>query len=277
MSSVNFRFEAAAELPGSDRFARFYHMATRPLLSRLYDVEIEGRENVPLHGPALISPNHLSFSDSVFVPYAMPRRVWAIGKAEYMDSWKTKYLFPAIGMIPVDRSGGTAAASALDTAASVLDRGHLFMIYPEGTRSRDGNLHKGRTGAARLADRCNAPIIPVGVQGTLDVQPPDQFTMNIYKKVTVKIGKPLWISDFGEPDDPRRFRNMIDAVMYEISQLSGQKYIHTYAGQPAEEVEEPTTAADETEKIESTAHKPKPTRPRPTKPPARDREPVSAA
>ena len=120
---------------------------------------------MPTDGPAVITPNHLSFCDSVFVPAALPRRVWAIGKGEYMDSWKTKHLFPAMGMIPVDRSGGDAAQAALDAAADVLQHGRLFMIYPEGTRSRSGNLHKGRTGAARLALRCNAPIIPVGPRG----------------------------------------------------------------------------------------------------------------
>ena len=137
-------------------------------------------------------------------------------------------------MIPVDRSGGAKSMVALDAAAEVLDAGHLFLMYPEGTRSRSGNLHKGRTGAARLAMRCGAPIIPVGHTGTLDVQPPDQFKMSPGKNVTVNFGAPLHASDFGNPADPRVHRRMIDAVMFEIAKLSGQTYVNTYAGAKAE-------------------------------------------
>jgi len=133
-------------------------------------------------------------------------------------------------MIPVDRSGGDAAQVALDTAARVLDGGHLFMIYPEGTRSRSGNLHKARTGAARLALRCDAPIIPVGHSGTLDVQPPDQFMMKPGLPVDVNFGAPMRIEEHGDPNDPRTIRAFADAVMFEIAQLSGQRYVHTYAG-----------------------------------------------
>ena len=169
-----YHFEPAPQLPGSDRLSKYLFGGFRQLAHRAWHLEIEGREKVPADGPALLAPNHLSFCDSIFVPASLPRRVWAIGKGEYMDSWKTKHVFPALGMIPIDRSGGDAALAALDAAASVLDDGRLFMIYPEGTRSRSGNLHKGRTGAARLAIRCDAPIVPVGHQGTLEVQPPDR-------------------------------------------------------------------------------------------------------
>lgn len=224
-----FQFEEAPELPGSDRLSKYGFGAVRKATHRLWDFRVEGRDNVPLDGPAIITPNHLSFCDSVFVPAALPRRVWAIGKGEYMDDWKTKHLFPAMGMIPVDRSGGDAAKAALDTAAKVLDGGHLFMIYPEGTRSRSGNLHKGRTGAARLAIRCNAPVVPVGHEGTLEVQPPDQVVMKPRKAVTVRFGEPMWAHDFGDPDDPRTLRSFTDAVMFEIAQLSGQRYVDVYA------------------------------------------------
>ncbi len=231
-----FRFEAAPELPGADRISKYGFGAIRKLVDRLWDVTVEGIENIPLEGPGIIAPNHLSFCDSVFVPAVLPRRVWAIGKGEYMDSWKTKHLFPALGMIPVDRSGGDAAQAALDTAASVLEGGHLFMIYPEGTRSRSGNLHKGRTGAARLAARCDAPIIPVGHVGTLEIQPPDSVTMKIHKPATIRFGEPMRAEDFGDPTDPRVLRLLTDAVMFEIARLSGQKYVNTYAGAP-EQVE----------------------------------------
>ena len=226
---LDFHFEPAPELPGADRLSKYAMAAIRRLAFGLWDVEIEGREHVPLEGPAIIAPNHLSFCDSIFVPSALPRRVWAIGKGEYLDDWKTKHLFPALGMIPVDRSGGDAAKAALDTASKVLDGGHLFMIYPEGTRSRSQFLHKGRTGAARLAIGSNAPIVPVGHSGTLAVQPPDSFTMKIHQPVSVRFGAPMWAHDFGDPDDPRTLRRFTDAVMYEISQLSGQRYVDVYA------------------------------------------------
>ncbi len=211
------------------------------MVHRLWDVTVEGAEHVPTDGPAIIAPNHLSFCDSVFVPAALPRRVWAIGKGEYMDDWKTKHLFPAMGMIPVDRSGGDAAQEALDTAARVLDGGHLFMIYPEGTRSRSGNLHKGRTGAARLALRCNAPIIPVGHTGTVEVQPPDTFMMSPRKPVTVRFGAPMRPEDHGDPGDPRLLRVFTDAVMFQIGRLSEQDYVDTYAGKESAAAPGPTT------------------------------------
>lgn len=229
-SPGDFNFEPAPELPGSDRLSKYLFGGIRQLASRAWDFEVEGRDNVPTEGPALLTPNHLSFCDSIFVPAALPRRVWAIGKGEYMDSWKTKHLFPAMGMIPVDRAGGDAAMAALDAAASVLDSGRLFMIYPEGTRSRSGNLHKGRTGAARLSLRCSAPIVPVGHEGTLEVQPPDSFVMKPRHEVVVRFGKPMWAHEFGDPEDPRTLRRFTDAVMFEIAQLSGQTYVDTYAG-----------------------------------------------
>lgn len=230
MSSLPaFSFEAAPSLPGNEQLAKVAYSGLRRLVHQLWDLKITGIEHVPLEGPAVLCPNHLSFCDSVFVPLSLPRRMWAIGKGEYLDDWKTKHLFPALGMIPVDRSGGDAAQAALDTAARVLEGGHLFMIYPEGTRSRSGNLHKARTGAARLSVRCDAPIIPVGHIGTLAVQPPDQFTMKPRLSVSVNFGAPMWVHDHGDPADPRTIRTFADAVQFEIAQLSGQQYVHTYA------------------------------------------------
>ena len=237
---AEFTMEWAPELPGSDRIYRYGFGGVRRLVDRLWNVEVTGLEHIPATGPGIITPNHLSFCDSVFVPAVLPRRIWAIGKGEYMDSWKTKHLFPALGMIPVDRTGGDAAAAALDVAAKVLEGGHLFMIYPEGTRSWSGNLHKGRTGAARLAVRCNAPIIPVGHRGTVDIQPPDSVVLKPFKKLSINFGAPMWARDFGDPEDPRVLRRFTDAVMFEISHLSGQDYVDDYAGKPAEPVDAPT-------------------------------------
>ncbi len=240
-----FVFESAPELPGDERVSKYGLMAIRSLIDRFWNVEIEGLENVPLDGPAIIAPNHLSFCDSVFVPAALPRRAWAIGKGEYMDDWKTKHLFPAFGMIPVDRSGGDAAAEALDTAAKVLRGGHLFMIYPEGTRSRSEFLHKGRTGAARLAIQCDVPIIPVGHSGTLEVQKPDTVMMKRGVTVRVGFGEPLRAGDFGDPDDPLVARLLTDAVMFNIGRLSGQTYVNRYASS----ADRPGQVADDAPKI----------------------------
>jgi 1-acyl-sn-glycerol-3-phosphate acyltransferase len=253
----SFNFEAAPELPGADRLSKYAFGGIRRLTHRLWKFTIEGSDNVPLKGPAIIAPNHLSFCDSVFVPAALPRRVWAIGKGEYMDSWKTKHLFPAMGMIPVDRSGGDAAQAALDTAARVLDGGRLFLIYPEGTRSRSEFLHKGRTGAARLAIRCNAPVVPVGHEGTLVVQPPDSFKMKPRLPVSVRFGAPMWAHEYGDPEDPRTLRAFTDAVMFEIAQLSGQRYVDRYANKDdrpgvladRKKTAPPTAQDDTTERI----------------------------
>jgi 1-acyl-sn-glycerol-3-phosphate acyltransferase len=207
-----------------------------PVFKLSWPVQVDGLEHVPTEGPAIFCPNHVSVLDSFFLPLVLPRRITYVGKAEYMDSWKTKYLFPAIGMIPIDRSGGSAGERALNAAARVLNRGEFFGIYPEGTRSRDGVLHKGHTGPARLAVRTGAPIIPVGLIGTRDVQPPEAKMPKLRVPVTVKIGKPIDASRYDAPDDRLLLRQIIDEVMYEIRELSGQDYRDTYATKKAEDI-----------------------------------------
>ena len=165
----------------------------------------------------------------------LPRRITFVGKAEYMDDWKTKYIFPALGMIPIDRSGGSAADGRLNAAAGVLEAGELFGIYPEGTRSRDGKLHKGHTGAARLALRTGCPIIPVGLQGTLEVQPPDSSMPKPFKVMRVRFGRPVTVARYlDRPDDRLVLRQITDEVMYEIRELSGQEYVDNYATKKTE-------------------------------------------
>ena len=207
-----------------------------PVCRFLWNFEVNGAENVPTSGPAIMAPNHLSVIDSFFLPVVLDRRITYVGKAEYMDDWKTKYLFPALGMVPIDRSGGAASQAALDTAARILESGELFGIYPEGTRSRSGNLHKGRTGVARLAMRTGAPIVPVGLRGTLEVQPPDQPAPRPFMTVEVNIGTPIDPARFRARDgDPLLYREMTDELMFEISRLSGQQYVHEYATKDAAE------------------------------------------
>jgi len=214
-----------------------------PVFRNLFKLTIEGRENLPPSGPAIIAANHTSVLDSFIVPAVLPRRVTYVGKAEYLDDWKTRRLFPALGMIPIDRSGGDAAQAALDLAARVLGDGEFFAIYPEGTRSRTGKLYKGRTGVARLAHRTGAPIIPVGLQGMREIQPPDASMPSFFKPATIRFGKPLTLSDHGDADaDPLVFRAATDALMFEICRLSGQIYENRYAPSAAQLAEEANTA-----------------------------------
>ncbi len=205
-----------------------------PVFRFAWRVNVEGLENVPADGPAILCPNHTSVIDSFMMPLVLPRRITFVGKAEYMDSWKTKYLFPAMGMIPIDRGGGSAAERALNAAARVLERGELFGIYPEGTRSRDGVLHKGHTGPARLALRTGAPIVPVGMRGTRDIQPPDAKFPKPFKVCSIKFGRPISPERYRSRDDHLALRQMIDEVMFSIRELSGQDYVDTYATKKAE-------------------------------------------
>jgi 1-acyl-sn-glycerol-3-phosphate acyltransferase len=212
-----------------------------PTFRFLWNIEVEGRDNVPEHGPAIVAPNHVSVLDSFFVPVVLPRRITYVGKAEYLDSWKTKHLFPALGMIAIDRSGGDAARAALDAAAGLLDAGELFGIYPEGTRSRDGILHRGHTGVARLALRTGAPILPVGIQGTREVQPPGARRPQPWHTVRVRIGRPIDVGRYqARAGDRLVLRQITDELMYEIRELSGQRYVDEYATRRSETL--PTAA-----------------------------------
>ena len=189
---------------------------------------------MPADGGAIICPNHTSVIDSFFLPAVLPRRITFVGKAEYMDSWKTKHLFPALGMIPIDRGGGSAAERALDTAARVLERGELFGIYPEGTRPRrqapQGPHRPGAPGTAHgRADR------PVGITGTREVQPPEARFPKPRLPVTLRFGRPITVDRYADRADDRLvLRQIIDEVMYEIRELSGQEYVDTYATKKAE-------------------------------------------
>ncbi|HEV7721496.1 MAG TPA: lysophospholipid acyltransferase family protein [Iamia sp.] len=207
----------------------------KPLFSFTWRFHIEGAENVPQGGPAIICPNHTSVLDSFFVPAVLPRRITYVGKAEYMDSWKTKHLFPAMGMIPIDRGGGSASERALSAAQRVLERGELFGIYPEGTRSRDGLLYKGHTGPARLALRTGAPIIPVGIRGAREVMPPEAKYPTPFRPVVIRFGAPITMDRFQDRANDRLvLRQIIDEVMFSIRDMSGQEYVNHYATKKAE-------------------------------------------
>jgi 1-acyl-sn-glycerol-3-phosphate acyltransferase len=147
-----------------------------------------------------------------------------------------------MGMIPIDRAGGEKSQAALETAERVLRRGELFGIFPEGTRSRDGHLYKGRTGAARLAMKVGCPIFPVGVIGTREIQPPDAKLPKVRMDCTIKIGRPINVERYrSRADDHLVLRQITDELMFEIRELTGQEYRNVYAGKTAES--EPTVAA----------------------------------
>ena len=201
----------------------------RPIFHRLWDIEVEGADHLPSAGPAILCPNHVSVIDSFMLPAVLPRALTYVGKAEYLDDWKTARLFPALGMIPIDRRGGDHAKAALGAAKAVLDNGGWFGIYPEGTRSRSGKLHKGHTGAARLAIETGAPIYPVGLVGTREIQPPGMSRPNLFRKATIRIGAPITVEGV-RLGDRVAYRRIIDQVMFEIQALCGQDYVNTYAG-----------------------------------------------
>jgi len=201
-----------------------------PIARRLWSLQLEGFDRLPATGPAILCPNHVSFLDSAFLMLTVPRRISFVGKAEYMDSWKTRHLFPAMGMIPIDRSGGEKSTAALQAAEEVLRRGELFGIFPEGTRSRDGRLYKGHTGAARLALQVGCPLYPVGVVGTRDIQPPDAKLPKVRKTCWITIGRPLRLDRYRDKADDRLvLRQITDELMYEIRELTGQDYQDVYA------------------------------------------------
>ena len=219
---------------GGEREYGWLYPVARAVLTPVFRfgwrIHVEGARNLPESGGAVICPNHVSVIDSFVLPSVLPRRITYVGKAEYLDNWKTKYLFPALGMIPIDRSGGDSSGKALDAAAGVLDGGELFGIYPEGTRSRDGRLHRGHTGPARLALRTGAPLVPVGLLGTREIQPPGQNVPKPFRPCVIRIGRPIDVGHYRDrSDDHLILRELTDELMFEIRELSGQEYVDEYA------------------------------------------------
>ena len=212
----------------------------KPILRVAYRVRVEARANVPRSGGAIIAANHVSFLDSFFIPMAINRRkLTYLAKDDYFKSWKTAWFFKMAGQIPVDRSGGEKSERALNTGLRVLKSGELLGIYPEGTRSPDGRLHRGRTGVARLALQAGVPVVPVGLIGT-DVVMPKEAKLPRFRggiRVQVRFGKPIDTSRFaGREDDRLALRSLTDEIQYEIMQLSGQEYVDEYASRTATEV-----------------------------------------
>ncbi|MFL6054768.1 MAG: lysophospholipid acyltransferase family protein [Actinoallomurus sp.] len=206
-------------------FSLLKHVLLGPLLRILFRPKVTG--TVP-DGAAILASNHLSFCDSLFLPLMAPRKVVFVGKEEYfvgrgIKGWLVATFFRVVGTIPVDRRGGSEAADALETALGVLEQGKLFGIYPEGTRSPDGRLYRGKTGVARLALASGAPVVPCALIGTDKVQPRGRRLPKKIMRVEVRFGEPL---RFAEDADPRA---VTDEVIAAIQKLSGQEYVDVYA------------------------------------------------
>ncbi|MEU9825852.1 lysophospholipid acyltransferase family protein [Micromonospora chersina] len=218
-----------------------------PLLRLIFRPQIEGLENVPESGPVILASNHLSFSDSIFTPLIVKRKVTFIAKAEYftgkgLKGWLTKMFFVGSGTIPVDRSGGRAARAALDTQLRVLRSGGIAGIYPEGTRSPDGRLYRGKTGVARLALESGAPVVPMAMLNSDAIQPTGQIIPNL-GRVRIRFGAPLDFSRYaGMSGDRFVERAVTDEIMYELMELSGREYVDMYAQKAKAQPRQPVPA-----------------------------------
>ncbi|MER6109162.1 lysophospholipid acyltransferase family protein [Streptomyces hirsutus] len=214
-----------------------------PLLRLVFRPRIEGLEHVPSSGAAIVAGNHLSFSDHFLMPSILKRRITFLAKAEYftgpgIKGRLTAFFFHSAGQIPVDRSGKDAGQAAIREGLGVLGKGELLGIYPEGTRSHDGRLYKGKVGVAVMALKAGAPVIPCAMIGTFEAQPPGKIIPNLHP-VVIRFGEPLDFSRYEGMEDERAvLRAITDEIMYAILKLSGQEYVDQYAAvAKAEEAE----------------------------------------
>jgi 1-acyl-sn-glycerol-3-phosphate acyltransferase len=209
-------------------FYAIAHFVIRPIFWVLFRPRVTGREHVPSTGPVILASNHLSFIDSIAIPTVAPRRVTYLAKAEYftrsgIGGWLSKALFTALGALPVERGTQRAAQAALDPALGVLTDGGAFGVYPEGTRSRDGKLGRGKTGVAWLALTADCPVVPVAVAGTDRVQPIGARWPRP-RRISITFGEPLIFDDHrGQAGKGRARREVTDRIMNAIADLSGQE------------------------------------------------------
>jgi 1-acyl-sn-glycerol-3-phosphate acyltransferase len=220
------------------------HIFLGPLLRLLYRLRGSGMENVPRTGPCVLAANHLSFVDSLFMPLLCPRPVVFLGRAEFFDHPLTGWLMRAANVIPVRREGGGAGEAAIRAGLEALRQGKVVGIYPEGTRSPDGRLYRGRTGVARLALEGRAPVIPVAIRGTDRVMPVDARLPRLTGPVEVEFGEPLRFDRYADRARDRfALRSITDEIMYEIMLRTGQEYADEYAGVPNDGARRDSVAA----------------------------------
>ncbi|MEU6134010.1 lysophospholipid acyltransferase family protein [Nocardioides sp. NPDC047086] len=218
---------------------RVLHAVVPPLLRAVWRPTVTGGENVPRSGGVILASNHLSFADSIVIPSVSPRPVHFLAKSDYFTGTGLKGAaqrawFEGMGMLPVDRDDPQAALGSLEVALKVLGKGEAFGIYPEGTRSRDGRLYRGRTGVAHLALTAGVPVVPVGLRGTAELQPVGSSLPRL-AKVTVEFGQPIQVAGRfdGVPLGKAR-RALTDEVMEAIAALSGQDLAGVYNERPAD-------------------------------------------
>jgi 1-acyl-sn-glycerol-3-phosphate acyltransferase len=229
-----------------------------PLLKLIFRPTAEGIEHVPGVGPAILASNHLSYSDWLFMPLTIPRRVTFVAKAEYftgtgVKGWLQRLFFAGAGQVPIDRSGGRASEGAILSGLKILQGGDLFGIYPEGTRSHDGRLYRGKTGIARMALEAKVPVIPVAVVGTDVVAPPGKIFGRLIRPHVV-FGEPLDFSRYeGMQGDRYVLRSITDEIMYAIMKLSGQEYVDIYSTRAKEDAKREAAAAKRNEKTDNAA------------------------
>ena len=205
-----------------------------PIVKAIFRPWIVGRSNIPASGAAIIASNHLSVSDSIFLPLMIDRPMSFLAKSDYftgkgLKGWATRVFMQGTGQIPIDRTGGKASEASLNTGLEVLGRGDILGIYPEGTRSPDGKLYRGRTGLARMALTARVPVIPVVMIGTDDVMPIGRSIPRV-GRVGMVIGEPLDFSRFyGMESDRFVLRSVTDEIMVALQRMGEQEYEDVYA------------------------------------------------
>jgi 1-acyl-sn-glycerol-3-phosphate acyltransferase len=216
-------------MSGAPALYRVLRAGLPSIVMPYFKVTVEGLEHVPTHGPAVIAGNHLSFIDSIVLALALPRPLYFLGKSDYWESARTRWLVAGAGVVPVYRDGGDRGEGSLRAGVKLLQQGDLLGIYPEGTRSPDGRLYRGKTGPVRMAIEAGAPVVPFGVIGS-DVAMPQDRRVIRREPITLRFGRPIDLSRyFDRRTDPLVLRSATDEVMYEIMLLSGQEYVDEYA------------------------------------------------
>jgi 1-acyl-sn-glycerol-3-phosphate acyltransferase len=210
------------------------NLVAGPLLKTVFRPWVTGLDNIPKTGGVILASNHLSFIDSIFLPLLIDRRIYFLAKSDYftgkgLKNWAVKHFLLGTGMLPIDRSGGKASEASLNTGLDVIAKGNVLGIYPEGTRSPDGKMYRGRTGVARMILEGHVPVVPVAMVDTEKVMPIGSKMPKV-RRIGVIFGEPLDFSRFeGLEGDRFILRAITDEIMYELSRISGQEYVDVYA------------------------------------------------
>lgn len=211
------------------------HIVLGPLIALVYRPKVSGIENIPSDGPVILAGNHLSFIDSVFMPLFVHRRVSFLAKSDYftgkgLKGWATRVFMEAAGQLPIDRSGGKASEASLNTGLRVLSEGKILALYPEGTRSPDGRLYRGRTGIARMVLEAGVPVVPIAMVNSHEAMPIGSKWPKRKPKIEIRFGEVLDFTRFaGLEGDRFVLRSVTDEIVYELKELGGQEYVDVYA------------------------------------------------